>query len=153
VGGRWLRVILGPLPATMLLMPLLFAGGLGAAAGLVAVMVQPGPSLAERWSNLLTPMTMLAWIAAAAAGVLALWLVVLAGTPADVRQSPLRWWVAGGLAVGVFAAARWLWLMAAGTHAYGGATWGLWIVLLVGPLVLGGYYLLQLVRGESDRDA
>jgi hypothetical protein len=42
---------------------------------------------------------------------------------------------------------------AAGSHAYGRATWGLWIVLLVGPLVLGGYYLLQLLRGEWHRDA
>jgi len=33
--GYWLRVILGPLPATVLLIPLLFAGELGSAIALV----------------------------------------------------------------------------------------------------------------------
>jgi hypothetical protein len=37
--------------------------------------------------------------------------------------------------------------MATGGHSYGTSTWGLWLTLLVGPLVLGGYYLVQLVRG------
>src|SRR6185436_2578954 len=49
--GRWIRVLLGPLPATVLLLPLLFAGGAGAAIAFVAGLVEPGRSLAERWAS------------------------------------------------------------------------------------------------------
>jgi hypothetical protein len=49
--GRWVRVLLGPLPATILLLPLLFAGGLGTAIGVLAVLLEPGHSAAERWST------------------------------------------------------------------------------------------------------
>jgi hypothetical protein len=48
---HWVRVLLGPLPATVLLLPLLFAGGLGAAIALAAGLVEPDRSLADRWAT------------------------------------------------------------------------------------------------------
>ena len=68
--GRWLRMLLGPLPATLLLLPLLFAGGLGAALALIAGLVEPGRSAAERCAGLTT-----------ASLTLALWVAVLADPP------------------------------------------------------------------------
>jgi hypothetical protein len=147
--GRWLRVLLGPLPATILLLPLLFAGGLGAAAALITALVQPGRSVAQRWDTASGPMIVAGWIAAAAVGVLSLWLVVLADTPTTLRQSPLRWWLASGLTVGLLAAARWLWTMAMAGHSYDLLTWGVWLAMLTGPVVLGCYYVVRLVRGGS----
>jgi hypothetical protein len=145
--GRWLRVLLGPLPATVLLLPLLFAGGLGAGLAMVTLLVEPGRSIAERWASLRAPVLMVAWVAAAAVGVLALWLVVLEEGPATVRHGSTRWWLAGGLALGLLAAGRWLWVMGVGGHRYDWPTWGVWLALLAGPLVLGSYYLIQLMRG------
>ena len=144
--GRWVRVLLGPLPATVLLLPLLLAGGLGAAIGLVAGLVEPGRSAAERWATVTTTGTVLAWVAAAAAGVLALWVVVLAEPRPGLSKARLRWWLVAGLVLGLLAASRWLWTMAGGGHSYGPLTWAVWLGLLVGPLVLGIYYLGLLLR-------
>jgi hypothetical protein len=79
-------------------------------------------------------------------GVLALWVVVLAEPAAALRQAPTRWWLAAGLLVGLVAGGRALWALAAGGHSYGTLTWVVWLVLLVGPVVLGSYYLVLLVR-------
>ena len=144
--GRWVRVLLGPVPATVLLLPLLLAGGLGAAIGLVAGLVEPGRSAAERWATVTTTGTVLAWVAAAAAGVVALWVVVLAEPRAGLSQVRLRWLLVAGLVLGLVAASRWLWTMAGGGHSYGPLTWAVWLGLLVGPLVLGIYYLVLLLR-------
>jgi hypothetical protein len=78
--------------------------------------------------------------------VLALWLVTLAENSAALRQSPGRWFLAAGLLIGLVAAGRWLWIMAVGGHDYGAQTWALWLGLLIGPVVLGGYYFIQLLR-------
>jgi hypothetical protein len=47
--ARWLRVLLGPLPATLLLVPVLLAGGLGTVMALVTGVAAPGQTPAERW--------------------------------------------------------------------------------------------------------
>ena len=75
---RWIRVLLGPLPATVLLLPLLFAGRLGAAIALAAGLVEPNRSLADRWATVTASGMVLGWVAAAGVGVLALWVAVLA---------------------------------------------------------------------------
>lgn len=144
--GHWLRVLLGPLPATVLLLPLLFAGGLGSAIALVTGLLQPNRSLAERWAMVSTSAMILCWVAAAGIGVLALWLVTLAEESDELRKYPSRWFLAAGLLVGLVAAIRWLWIMWAGGHSYDPLTWAVWLGLLTGPVVLGAYYLLQLLR-------
>jgi hypothetical protein len=151
--GRWLRVLLGPLPATVLLLPLLFAGGLGAALALVAGLIEPGRSAAERWASVSAPSVTLAWVAAAGIGTLALWIAVLAEAPTTLRQTRLRWWLIAGLALGLLAAARWLRAMGASGRSYGPLTWVVWLALLAGPLVLGSYYFVHLVRGGGQRHA
>ena len=144
--GRLLRVLLGPLPATVLLLPLLFAGGLGAAIALMTGLLEPNRTPAERWGMVSTSGMILMWVAAAGVGVLALWLVTLAESLARLRQSPGRWFLAAGLLIGLVAAGRWLWIMAAGGHDYGAQTWAVWLGLLIGPVVLGGYYFINLLR-------
>jgi hypothetical protein len=144
--GRWVRVLLGPLPATVLLLPLLFAGGLGAGIALLAALVELGGSAGERWATVTSTGMVLAWVAAAAVGVLALWVVVLEEPAAALKQAPARRWLTAGLLIGLLAAGRWLWAMAAGGHSYGTLTWAVWLVLLAGPCVLGSYYLVLLLR-------
>jgi hypothetical protein len=144
--GRWVRVLLGPFPATVLLLPLLFAGGLGAAIALVAALVEPDLPGAERWSTVTRTAVVLAWVTAAGVGVLALWVVTLVEPPAALKQAPARRWLAAGLLLGFLAAGRWLWTMTAGGHSYDPLTWAVWLTLLAGPLVLGSYYLVLLLR-------
>ena len=60
--------------------------------------------------------------------------------------------LAAGLGLGCVAAGRFLWSMGWGGHHYDRATWLLWLLLLVGPLVLGGFYLVQLVRCGPGAD-
>jgi hypothetical protein len=139
--GRWVRVLLGPLPATVVLLPMLFAGGVGATIALVAGLVAPGSSAGARWAAVMATGPILVWVVAAGVGVLALWAVVLADSPAVLRQGPARWWLAAGLVLGGLAAGRWLWVLAMGGHSYGPVTWVVWLVMLLGPLVLGTYYL------------
>ncbi len=143
--ARWLLVIIGPLPATVLLLPLLFAGGLGAAIAFATGLLQPNRSPAERWAMVSASGMILGWVAAAGVGVLALWLVTLA-EEAALRKSPARWLLAAGLLIGLVAACRWLWIMGIGGDSYGPQTWAVWLGLLVGPIVLGGYYFIQLLR-------
>jgi len=93
MSGRWVKVLLGPLPATVFFLPLLFAGGVGAAIALIAVLRDPAFSTLERWNSVLSTTVLLIWIAAAGVGVLALWRV-LTERPAALREGPHRWWLA-----------------------------------------------------------
>jgi hypothetical protein len=145
---RWLRLVLGPLPATLLLLPMLLAGGLGGAIALRTALTAPGRSTAERWSDATSNGMFLAWIVAAAVGLMGLWIVVLAESTVTTRRPLARWALTVALLAGVVAAARWLWLMAASRHDYDARTWALWLVMLVGPILLGLYYVILLVRGD-----
>jgi hypothetical protein len=144
---RWVRVLLGPLPATVLLLPVLFAGGLGAAIALAAGLLKPDRSLADRWAVVTTSGMVLGWVAAAGIGVLALWVAVLADAPIALRHAQNRWWLAAGLLLGLAAGCGWLWAMGLAGHGYGPLTWTVWLALLAGPIVMGIYYLVQLFRG------
>lgn len=63
------------------------------------------------------------------------WLRVLLGPlPATGLLLPFLWW---------------LWTMVASRHEHGPLTWAVWLALLAGPLVLGSYYLVCLVRGTE----
>jgi hypothetical protein len=146
---RWLRVLCGPLPATVVLLPVLIAGGVGAAFAAGAALLEPGRSAAERWAGIAAPGMFAGWVAAAGTGVAALWVIVLTDAPATLRQTRMRWWLVAGLCLGILAAGRWLWVMGAGGHRYDRLTWGLWLGLLLGPLVLAIYYLALLVRGAD----
>ena len=81
------------------------------------------------------------WALAAAAGVVALWAIVLN----DGARLPWRSRIAItlGLLLGMVSAVRWLSSMM-GRHSYGASTWAVWIVLLGGPLVVGSLRLVQL---------
>jgi hypothetical protein len=127
-------------------LPVLFAGGLGAGLAWFSAVFGSDRSLAERWANIASTGFMLGWMAAAGVGLLALWVAVLTDTTAAASQTPGRRWLAAGLAIGLLAAGRLLWTMAAGGHSYGLRTWLVWLGLLLGPIVLASYYLVLLLH-------
>ena len=44
---------------------------------------------------------------------------------------------------------RWLWFMVSGGDSYDPLTWGVWLGILAGPLVLGTYDVVLLMRRYS----
>jgi hypothetical protein len=147
--GLWVRVVFGLLPATVVLVPLLFASGLGAAIALAALLAEAGHSAAERWATVAQTSRILVWLAASGAGMVALWTVTLAGA-ARMRKAPARWWLVAGLLAGVIAATSWLWRMFARGHSDSAMTSAVWLAILVGPLTLAGYYIYLLFSFERD---
>lgn len=144
--GRWIRILLGPLPATLVLLPFLIVGGVGTVLATLVGLGARGRTLDESWRELAGTLPILLWVAAGVVGLLALWIAVLAESPATLRAAPFRWWLAAGLLVGVVAAGLWLWPVMTTAPGYGPATWAVWIALLAGPIVLGIYYLRALLR-------
>ena len=150
--GRWVRVLLGPLPATLLLLPMILAGALGAAMSLGAALLTPSRANAERWSDVTSTGLLIVWVIAAGAGLLALWILVLSDRAVSTRPPLVRWALGTGLLLGILAASRWLWLMAASRAHYDLHTWVVWLLMLVGPIVLAIYYLLCVVRGRPGAE-
>ena len=150
---RWLRILLGPLPVTLILIPLLLAGGAGVVFAIIGTLMLPALVPSATWVTVGYLLLLIAWIAAAAVGTMALWAAVLANSVAELRTSPSRKGLVIGLLLGVGAAGAWLCVMARGP-AWGKSTWGVWLGLLVGPLVFSLYYLVKLLGPRAgDRNA
>lgn len=145
-GGRYVRLILGPLPATVVLLPLLLGGGFGALIALLVTLWGAPGSAGARWPAVLETAPLVGWIGAATVGVIVLWVVVLTDARAAPRTAAARGWLVAGLLLGLLAAGRWLWTMAARGERVEPLTWMVWLALLAGPILLGGYYLVVLLR-------
>jgi hypothetical protein len=142
---RVILVVLGPLPATVLILPLLLAAGFGTVIAFVEELFDPARTAADRWASATTTGQLVGWILAAAVGVVALWVAVLDDWSTARRAAPGKYFLAAGLLIGLLAAGRWLWTMA--LHGrYDHATWILWLIALGGPLVLGTYYFVVIMR-------
>jgi hypothetical protein len=134
--GPWgqrkvLEVAFGLIPATLLL-PFLLAGVLGTALAVVASGVIDQSSVA-----------LIGCVVAGVIGVGALWAVVL--SDGALRYDRVnRFVIAGGLLLGIIAAARWLWVMGSSGHRYGSVTWIVWLLLLSGPLIVASFRLVEL---------
>ena len=135
------EAVLGLAPATFVLLPFLFVGGLATAMAVIA------NGAVDRGSAVL-----FGWILAGVLGIAALWVVVLGDGAGHVgRRSRLL--LAIGLLLGMAAAVRWLWVMGTSVHRYGPATWAVWLVLLGGPLVVASLRLAQLLSSLRDKTA
>jgi len=119
---RWLRILVGPLPASLLLLPFLLAGAAGTLMAMFGRLLDPAHGPGEPWRAIGPLASILIWVAGASAGVAALWSAVWADSPAVLRQSPRRWWLTAGLLIGLISAMRWL-LVMAGHGGYDVATW------------------------------
>ena len=142
--ARWVtivEVVLGPLLATLCLLPFLLFGGVGVAFAILATLTDPSLPLSSSLAMALPQLTLTLWIASAAAGVAALWVAILGSEEeADFRPG-VRLMLVAGLLLGGLAASRWLWMMSRREPAYSALTWATWLALLLGPLVVGARYV------------
>src|SRR5438876_10096537 len=141
---RWVmivEVVLGPLLATLCLLPFLLFGGVGVVFAILATLADPSLPLSSSLAMVLPQLTLMLWIASAAAGVAALWVAILGSDgEADFRPG-VRLMLVACLLLGGLAASRWLWMMSRREPAYSALTWATWLALLLGPLVVGARYV------------
>jgi hypothetical protein len=145
----FVEIILGPLPATLLVLPFAMAGAAGTAFAAAAILADRAIPFSSRLMMLRGPGELMLWILSAVLGLSALWFAVLADEMEVPHRSRLRVVLILGLLVGIAAAVRWLFVMGRSGENYGRATWVTWIVLLLGPIVVGARHLFLLVTRRS----
>jgi len=141
---KWLEIVLGLLPASTLVGPLL-------PIGVFLVLVTLGFSLATGVNALKssdgTLQTFLS-VFGAAAGLWALWFVLLFG-PAQIRaRRVLHLLIMLSLIAGLASDGYWFRQIASDTDPH----WyvkPVWFGVLIGPLILGAKYVFLLLRGNA----
>lgn len=131
--SRWFKIVVGPLPASVILLPVLMAGGIGVLLAVLSHLLALGHMCGESWR------------AIAQLAVILVWIAVLASSPVALRHGPMRWWLVAGFVAGLISATRWLSVMVA-QRVHDTATWSVWIAMLLGPMVQSLYYLTVLLR-------
>jgi hypothetical protein len=132
------EMVFGLAPATLFLFPFLLVGALG----MVLAEIAGG---AIDWALA----GQIFWALAGAAGIVALWVVVINDGGAGLRPGT-RIALTVGLLLGITSAVRWLSLTSTSGHKYDAKTWAVWIVLLAGPLVVGSLRVVQLWKPPQD---
>jgi hypothetical protein len=152
---RWVtivEVVLGPLLATLCLLPFLLFGGVGIAFSILATLTDPSVPLSSSLAMVQPQLMLILWISSAAAGVAALWVAILGPEEeADFRPG-VRLMLVACLLLGGLAASRWLWTMLRREPAYTASTWATWLALLLGPLVVGARHVWVLVFEQGKVD-
>lgn len=146
------EVVLGPLLATLFLIPILLAGAIGVGLSTVATLADTSQSMSARLEALRPQLKLVLWVACAAVGVSALWVAILRREE-HVYDSRVRFSLLAGILLGELAALRWLWVMMHQDPGYGIRTWAVWLALLIGPLIVGARYMITLVFQHRGADA
>ena len=152
---RWLtivEVVLGPLLATLCLLPFLLFGGVGVAFSILATLTDPSVPLPSSLAMVRPQLTLILWISSAAAGVAALWVAILGPEEEAGFRPGVRLMLVACLLLGGLAASRWLWVMLRREPAYSALTWATWLALLLGPLVVGARHAWALVFEQGTGD-
>src|SRR5262245_6104431 len=142
------EVVLGLLPATVVLLPLLMAGAGGFAIAILAILAGGAKPLSARLTMALPPVGIVLWVLSSGLGMLALWISVL-GRETVAHQPGLRAGLIGCLLGGTVAAILWLFVMGMGRGSPGLLTWAIWIGLLGGPLIVSMRQLFLLVMNRQ----
>ena len=143
VNERWrprqvVEAVVGLGPATFFLFPFILVGVLGMALAEIA-------GGAIDWA--LTGQIF--WALAGAAGIVALWVVVV--NDGAGRLGPgARLALTAVLFLGIVSAVRWLAKTAMSGHHYDAKTWAVWIVLLGGPIVVAILRSVQIWSSPRD---
>jgi hypothetical protein len=140
-------------PASVSLLPFLFAGGLGSLLAIGAILLDGSTPLRERLISAAPPALLVAWATASAVGLLALWTAVLDAVAREARSARDRRLQAVGLLVGFVAGAAWLRELARQSGTLDREGWLVWIVLLAGPFLAGFHHLIRLLRPAREISA
>jgi hypothetical protein len=144
------EIVLGPLLATLVLIPLLLAAAMGVALSIAATLAESSGSLADRFAGVRSQLPLFLWVGSATLGILALWPAVLR-RPEDAGLVA-RLSLIAGIVVGEMAATRWLWLMEHHRPDYDLQTWAAWLALLLGPMLVGARHAVRLALPPPGDD-
>lgn len=136
-----LEVAFGLLPATVVLLPLLMAGAMGAAVALIVILADGSKPFSTRLIMVLPPAGIVLWVLVATLGMLALWVAVLGPEIVDHRPRA-RVVLVTCLVCGSVAAILWLYVM--GRMSSDLKAWVTWIGFLGGPLIVSTRHLFLL---------
>jgi len=137
-----LEIAFGLLPTTVILLPLLMAGAMGAAVAAVVMLADGSKPFSTRLIMVLPPAGIVLSVLTATLGMLALWVAVLGREEVDHRPRA-RVVLVTCLVCGSVAALRWLYVMA--RESYDLKMWATWIGFLGGPLIVSARHLFLLV--------
>ena len=101
-----LEVLVGLVPVTFLLLPLLAAGAVGSPFAIFATLVDPQWPAAIRLQMILPLVWVDVWVVAAVVGVFAAWVLVLGSGTKFLDRRPIRIGLAGFLLLGIIAELR-----------------------------------------------
>jgi len=141
-----LEIAIGLVPVTLVLLPFLAAGAGGLIVSVFATLADPEWPLSTRARMVLPTFGLLAWVAAAFAGVLAVWVMTLSIWGWRLRGKTIRVVVLLAFVAGIVAEGRWIATMLRPRHAYDAGTWFVWLAFLIPPTVLGLLHLPEFVR-------
>ena len=147
--GNWLELLLGVLPATLLMIPL-FMLGVGVIVGLLFA---AGQSSLQTMSPIIVSGTMIfGSLMAGLSGLVSLWCVMFLGIDAISKRRRLRIFVILFLLFGIMDASYWLFGMVKTGHPWGKnlQDW-VWSYALVGPIWVGLRYLFALIRHRNSK--
>ena len=152
---KWLEM-LGLVPASLVLAPLIAAGAAGTFLAMVTWLFQDTPPLRVRLVIIGGISELLLLMLSALLGLAAAWLTLVFG-PEIVREKRSRRWISQiCLILGICAGVYWLRRMGTPSHyisKYGITGWVLWMVLLVPPIIVGARQLYSLSeRKPADPD-
>jgi len=145
-----LELAVGPLPATILLFPFAIGGAIGSGFAVFMILADRTNSFSTRATMLLIPGVSILWTLSAMLGVSALWFAVITREMNVTHRPRVRNILVIFLLVGIVAAVPWLVVMGTGRETFDRSTWAVWIVLLLGPIVVGSRHLLLLVMERRD---
>ena len=139
---RAFEITIGPLPATILVVPMVLGVTLGNLFALYAWLT--GPDEAGSTIAILGILELLAWSFASLLGVIALWVAVLLPTPPVSTRA--RVLLLGGLMLGLYGAIRFISVILNRELEGMFDSILLWLLLLAGPVLIGLVHSYSLVR-------
>jgi hypothetical protein len=135
----WLRngEIVLLLPATVVMAPL----GAFASLGMVFAIVQQKFG----FNAFLMMFMVLAAFVAGILGLVSVWASLVISSQRFAQNPIVRIVVASGIVVGISDAIYWLINLRHELNSLGPSAWSIWLVMLVGPMVVGVHQLLRLI--------
>ena len=129
-----------------MLLPLLVAGAFGSLLAIITIAGESSTPFRHRLFAMVLPATIIAWVVAAAIGMVAAWFLAFEQTLDPSRDSRLRRYLyLFCLLLGEIAGVAWLLVMSGQQGTSDAASWLVWLVLLAGPLIVGLHHSVRLL--------
>jgi len=149
---KLVEIVLGPLPPTLLILPLVAGGLVGNIIALFAIAGDPGFGNGNQANALGGVFWQIVTGLCVMAGLFALWLVVLVDARTIGSNRVTFAATVTALGLGAFQAVRWLQIVISHDPGYPLTTKLLWILAAAGPVLVAAGSVPRLVRAVRQGD-